>query len=754
MHRVSLSSAEIPPGTTQREPHNVVEYGCGTNFVIDELLKTRAGENVLALFSAVASVYEDDFGTVITALYDRLKMPSHSTPSLSQLEKLRSLCLSLVRKMSFKDQLAETYHWINAEFIRRKYEMSKAFPDPRTVAELVMTLNDLAKAADQRKNKLVYYGTRGAAWVMVYSWMILRLPVCLVLNDGKTHPVQQGTTYSSCPVILYPEVEGPSSIWQSIDKPSDVIVLGSDEFYENRALAFSVSNWQISCGAEGADVIKLMCGWDISNRQELGNIIYTIAHEYIQFRMMLHVTAGTNEGVQTPQLEHTYVGRNMDTVSTALERVLMTFGLPGNFCRIPGWRKRHFARTQPTDAGNYNWQLIDLDMYSRMISYVGEIHEHCNHQKLRPLEMKISPLFCLQCRMLAVVVTVAYISSTLAFTDWADHFKMLSSTFFRTVDGENFAVTFPGFSELVDWEPGRRPGAIDPTETSDLALDHVSLARQVCKLCSGSLHAEDIITSNQHKFLGLNIDGMLLILYRAIETTLLPGPVLVVREGDFSLYGDRRPVLSGNDLRALEDYHDEEQLFDTMAPWNKFANHLRLSVTATLLKESIQLNYRLDYFHTDGSRKNHTLSAYIPILQIPQGLDWLYVTSACQHSARRPVNVTKVAVNDDFGLPLSAWSDDTNGLWLIHAAILSYMAPNFSGMSDPVCYYLPVANNHLAQWAATASLIDKIGVDAQSKIDSVAILQDKACLACTRDQAKQWKCFTGGRIFILSGHLR
>jgi len=36
--------------------HALVEYGAGTNFVVDELLKTRAGENVLALLCATASV--------------------------------------------------------------------------------------------------------------------------------------------------------------------------------------------------------------------------------------------------------------------------------------------------------------------------------------------------------------------------------------------------------------------------------------------------------------------------------------------------------------------------------------------------------------------------------------------------------------------------------------------------------------------------------------------------------------------------
>lgn len=86
-----------------------MEYGSGTNFVVDELLKTRAGENVLALITATVSVFEDQFGTVLTELYDKLNARSHSKPSLGQLERLRSLCLPLARRMDFKGRLAEAH---------------------------------------------------------------------------------------------------------------------------------------------------------------------------------------------------------------------------------------------------------------------------------------------------------------------------------------------------------------------------------------------------------------------------------------------------------------------------------------------------------------------------------------------------------------------------------------------------------------------------------------------------------------------
>jgi hypothetical protein len=62
--------------------HTMVEYGSGTNCVVDELLKTRARENVLALLTTVTSVLEVGATQVALNLpYEKLQVPSNSTPS-------------------------------------------------------------------------------------------------------------------------------------------------------------------------------------------------------------------------------------------------------------------------------------------------------------------------------------------------------------------------------------------------------------------------------------------------------------------------------------------------------------------------------------------------------------------------------------------------------------------------------------------------------------------------------------------------
>jgi hypothetical protein len=87
----------------------MVEYGSGTNCVVDELLKTRAGENVLALLTAMTSVLEAGAIEVLNLLYEKLRASFSSTPSLSQLQNVRSTCLPLARKMDFKDRVAKMH---------------------------------------------------------------------------------------------------------------------------------------------------------------------------------------------------------------------------------------------------------------------------------------------------------------------------------------------------------------------------------------------------------------------------------------------------------------------------------------------------------------------------------------------------------------------------------------------------------------------------------------------------------------------
>jgi len=718
--------------------HKLVEYGPGTNFVVDELLKTRAGENVLALTTAVASVCEEQFGTVLTVLYDKLKTPSHSTPSLGQLERLRSLCLPLARDMDFKDRLVEIQIWIGNQ-IDSSYHplMADAIPKPSTMADLVMTLTKVAREWEENKSVLVYQGMEGAAWVINYSWNVLRLPVCIIDADGNLDCTISRTPYASCAVIIYLATEGPPRILQNIESASNIIVLKNPE-RESVEYPWAFKNWLISCGGDrGVDVIQLFCGWDVGDRQELGNLIFTIAYELIQFRIAL--PGGKPESF--------FENPEMGAITTALERVLLHFGLPTGFRFVPDWRKSHVERT---DDSPISTEITNLDVFDRIPWDGGnrsiicrEYQEACTHNRLFRSETEDRHLvLCPRCCVKNAILNVAHVASTLAFTDWGEHFQMLSTKSLSV--SQRYKEWHVWFDRLIDWTPGTTL----PNEPSikDLVLDHDSLAKHVSDICSGSKHARDIITSNSHKFLGLDIDGMLLILYRAVETSLQPGPIFVIRTGEFKLQEDRRTVLSESYTGGVSfggsTLPVPSPTASSITPWNGFVGWC-ISVKASLLRDSIDLSYTAK---TDD-HDDRTGWVNISIIQTQRMLKYIRVPSSCQHPTDEPLPVTKA----EFAHSQSnnGCCDSANRLWLVVNTIFPELLLFETAGGRSVCQYIPTSNNDVAQ-LVVASILNRY-FDHANNQGHLAILQKHACIQCTRDQAEQWKGSNTGQIVMFSG---
>jgi hypothetical protein len=714
--------------------HALVEYGSGTNFVVDELLKTRAGENVLALITAVASVYEDAFGTILTLLYDKLKIPSHSTPSLGQLDNLRSLCVPLAREMDFKDRLVETQAWIENKFGsmgRPPYPaMEDALPEAATMADLVTTLAKIAAEWEVTKTILAYYGTKGAAWVINYSWNVLRLPVCVVDANGNPEHEISGLPYSSCAVILYPGSSGPPEILQNIQSASEVVVLQNTS-----DTLSSATNWLISCrGDEGVDVIQLLCGWNVSpvDRQELGNMMFTIANELIQFRLGL--TAGErNNGFYNP---------NTGLIPITLERILLLVGLPGGFRSIPRWRETHIVATREKD-------VVEMEMFNRMTVLQDGSPQMCTHGFLWPSEMEDRPFFCVRCRITTAIQNVAYLSSTLAFTDWGDHFCMLSARWFN----EEIRYISPWWRPLMSWTVGMAPSGLSGFPATMMGLDHNSLAYQVGALCSGSAQGYPKALNNRDRFLGIDIDSMLLILYRAIETSLRPGPVLIIRSGEFNLQGDRRTVLTEQysiPIRKRREPVDLGSGSNTLivAPRDEFVDS-RLTMRVTLLKESIELRYTVETPTLDPVLNTW---GFVSVVHVQKMLLHLGMASPCSHSIDEPISLTRVPSERCRLAPPHqgpSWRDSANRLWLAELGLSSSEMAKEDVGDHSICHYSPTTGNHLAQWAVACHLTWVVRPKDATK--NVFVLQDSACLRCTLDQAEQWKPSKASQVFMICG---
>jgi hypothetical protein len=76
-----------------------------------------------------------------------------------------------------------------------------------------------------------------------------------------------------------------------------------------------------------------------------------------------------------------------------------------------------------------------------------------------------------------------------------------------------------------------------------ITLNIEELGMELSTMISGARILYDLLELPRQKFLGIDFDGMLLIDYRAVEPSLEPGPIFIIREGEFALGGERQSRL-------------------------------------------------------------------------------------------------------------------------------------------------------------------------------------------------------------------
>jgi hypothetical protein len=383
--------------------HAVIEYGTGNNFVIDELLRTRSGENSLALLTSLVSSLDSMALEVLTILFQKM-FPSHeNAPGLDELRRVRSVCLPLVRQMDFKDRLAEIHAWLIAEFKPRiLFNGREALPDSATIAELVKILFDITQDSG---NRLLFYGVKGAAWLIVYCWKVLGLHVSVVRRNGHVHSIDG--SYSSASVVVYPDAVQKIEIYHPVDKVLDIVRSST------RSPKLQELNWVLSCDEGGVDFFQICCGWDVKDRQEIGDLIYSIAREYIELRII----ENSSTAVPVPYFWH-----HSETIISRLQQTLYWLGLRDQLKYNPNWRHDNFSGVVKDGEENCDLQLRSFPM---MLNHVDE-PKFCSHVVLQPREMKNVPPFCIRCRLYDIVKGFSYTSASLAFTDWCVEYKKIS----------------------------------------------------------------------------------------------------------------------------------------------------------------------------------------------------------------------------------------------------------------------------------------------------------------------------------------
>jgi hypothetical protein len=184
--------------------YKVVEIGGATNFLADQMLKTRAGENVLALLSSTIPVMDEETCTsLMSALFDSVNVSLDNIPGTKQLQCIRSALVSLTRKVGFGEKVLQYQSFLWGIIGRpgrdeMHYDPYQAVPDPVDMPNIIRMFYKVKISDDS--HVMIFSGTTGAAWILAYSCFVLGLNTCVLDKAGSSVPVIG--TYKDAKVIV------------------------------------------------------------------------------------------------------------------------------------------------------------------------------------------------------------------------------------------------------------------------------------------------------------------------------------------------------------------------------------------------------------------------------------------------------------------------------------------------------------------------------------------------------------------------
>ncbi|KAI4137061.1 MAG: hypothetical protein L6R39_007494 [Caloplaca ligustica] len=169
--------------------YKMIEIGTASNFLADELLKKRAGENILALMSTILPLLaEEDSDAFILRLFEAYKVDLDKTPGLGQLQAFRDAILPLTQKLAFKDRMYQYHILLDRLRDSASRHLCTSVPNVETLVQVVMMFQRLVFEHEPRYS-ITYRGWEGAAWVITYARHVLGLPVCVLQSQQDTVPI-------------------------------------------------------------------------------------------------------------------------------------------------------------------------------------------------------------------------------------------------------------------------------------------------------------------------------------------------------------------------------------------------------------------------------------------------------------------------------------------------------------------------------------------------------------------------------------
>ncbi|KAK0510094.1 hypothetical protein JMJ35_007488 [Cladonia borealis] len=237
--RQELNRRREKQRTERRWLYNLVEIGAGSFFLVDQFLKTRAGENVLALMASIVPLMsESACPAVLGGLFEVAGVSMDHTPGVNQFLKLRDGLLTFSRNVGFQERVL-TYHALLDQLVNavrnehpctNRSDPYDAIPSRQDIPRLIQLCHKVATSTDSVI--LSYKGLHGSGWLAAFGSYVIGLPVCALDSSGMQVPISDH--YGKAKIILDPSAKsgyglltaGELSDFISVERLDDASRLG------------------------------------------------------------------------------------------------------------------------------------------------------------------------------------------------------------------------------------------------------------------------------------------------------------------------------------------------------------------------------------------------------------------------------------------------------------------------------------------------------------------------------------------------
>ena len=698
--------------------YKLVEIGAATNFVADELLKKRAGENVVALMSAILPVMsETSCDHLLLKLFEICDTPLDKTPGFGQLRAVRETLTSLTRKTQFKDRVFQ-YHALSKQLLSADVSTitSSAYesiPSEETVVQVILVLSRLVQ--EDSGLILAYYGPRGAAWVIAYARHVLGLPVCVLRSTSKSVPISGD--YHSARVIVH--------LYEGENKCELLLNRNVLDFFVTKSLNPSGhAGWSID--VRTTNVLESYIPITDPLRKGASVISSSMVDIYVQIlaeRFGPKRFKSTGMGLEDQRLARFGLIRYPVYCLAALRkrarRILLLLGfepIDGSNLQSDEWSNYIILRKwKPTDFRRRNISAEELkeeDFAPHLVAGPAWIKSGLGHiqpfDTVRNVEDSSDPSAAIQdprldetgTKQLTFLFRAVEAACWLAFTDWDQSFHLLSASFLENNATWDECLGFK--RPLLDILARHQSDGLGFHDMTDLCAATIDI-------CIGGRQTWTPIFSPE-KMLAFQHAGIVFVqnaaLYQALDLQscfihLLPGAIIADGERHNKIYSYSTHEKETQIMTSSSSYTGRQYAPENLFPDISFSTRLEISGEDIILQQSALVRDHVCAMASPGSTS--------------KALAGLYVTKACDHRYYDAAESDELYIN-----ALNVVSElKKTGTSITKQGLLLAGAQNRP--STPGLWLQAVDQNAPGQWLA----YQDFGTE-----DYITVLQRGCCITC------------------------